>query len=265
MALVSYRAVCLQFGSYHFVGHFTPKAVDATRVSDLSPTLVLESICLKLIARPFDTVARKALRNFEMEAPTVTTDSTVIDMIDNATMEQDNQASGSATTVTSVDVPGPRLASRTAPAATVTHEEDVQALRTMFHGSSHSEFNNGRFNNVGRDNNVRVYHIHGNTTIHCASTDLATLVNSASPPLILQDTTSSQPEHVNRGDIRAGTSVTGQRVPLTPKLASPLLAESKGDPALVKIIQVHVLKARRISKRPLRLMKTRLQKVGNFL
>ncbi|THU78060.1 hypothetical protein K435DRAFT_973691 [Dendrothele bispora CBS 962.96] len=162
-----------------------------------------------------------------MEAPTVTTDSTVVDIIDNATMVQDNQVSGSAMTVTSVDVdvPGARLASGTAPAATVTHEEDVQALRTvspststnmivaqsvqMFHGSSNSEFNNGRFNNVGRDNNVRVYHIHGNTTIHCSSTDLANLVNSASSPLILQDTTSSQPEHVKRGDIRAGsTSVT---------------------------------------------------------
>ncbi|THU90965.1 hypothetical protein K435DRAFT_863819 [Dendrothele bispora CBS 962.96] len=80
----------------------------------------------------------------------------------------------------------------------------------MFHGSSNSEFNNGRFNNVGRDNNVRVYHIHGNTTIYCSSTDLANLVNSASSPSILQDAP-SQPGRVNRGDIRAGsTSVTGR-------------------------------------------------------
>ncbi|THU85266.1 hypothetical protein K435DRAFT_970790 [Dendrothele bispora CBS 962.96] len=184
-----------------------------------------------------------------METSTMTSvavDSTVIDTIDHATTMQNNEADSSATTMTtsSVDVSG-SLASGT-PATTMTHEEDAQASRTvssstrtsiavaqsmqMFNGSTQTEFINSVLSNVGGNKNETniIYHIHGNATIHCPSTDsvAALRINSTGSSEILRETMSSQPEHVNHGDMRAGgtlatsteensTSVTGIQTRIT--------------------------------------------------
>ncbi|THU84164.1 hypothetical protein K435DRAFT_843791 [Dendrothele bispora CBS 962.96] len=160
-----------------------------------------------------------------METPTmtsVTVDSTVIDTIDHATTMQNNEADGSTTTMTTGSVSG-------TPATTVTHEEDAPASRTvssstrtsiavaqsmqMFNGSTQTEFINSVLSNIGGNKNETNinYHIHGNATIHCPSTDsvAALRISSTGSSEILQDTMPFQPEHVNLGDIRAGgTSAT---------------------------------------------------------
>ncbi|THV00014.1 hypothetical protein K435DRAFT_855114 [Dendrothele bispora CBS 962.96] len=129
------------------------------------------------------------------------------DTVDNATIVQADQAGGSATTVTNVDVPA-TLASDTTPATT---EQDDQPLRSvspntctnmilahtvqMLHNSSHSVFNNGRFNNIGRDSNIYI------TNNNISSTDLAALISLARSSAVSQDAMPSQPEHVNDGDM----------------------------------------------------------------
>ncbi|THV06643.1 hypothetical protein K435DRAFT_960255, partial [Dendrothele bispora CBS 962.96] len=104
----------------------------------------------------------------------------------------------------------------------------------MFHGSSNSEFNNGRFNNVGRDNIV--YYIHGNTTIYCSSTDLAALpINSAKSSVILQDATPSQREHVNfDGEMRAGSTLTEDNGSATGKIGVAAPRRVKRDSSACK-------------------------------
>ncbi|THU81255.1 hypothetical protein K435DRAFT_844806, partial [Dendrothele bispora CBS 962.96] len=160
--------------------------------------------------------------------PSVTTESTAIDTIDNATTMQKDQetpAVTSTTTVTSIDAAGP-LASGTSPAAAVANEEEAAALRTvspstgtsvtvtqsmqMFNGSYHPEFNNSVLSNVGGNKNEtnlnNVYHIYGSPTIYCSSADLPALrVNSTRlPEIVLQDNTQSQPEHEY---MRAGSTL----------------------------------------------------------
>ncbi|THU79551.1 hypothetical protein K435DRAFT_875365 [Dendrothele bispora CBS 962.96] len=175
-----------------------------------------------------------------MEIPitSVTADSTVIDTIDHATMEEEDHgplANDIPTRiVTDVDVPGPlggasttttviRAGPSEPPAsdtseATATNEPDAEVLRTvspsactnvivaqsvqMLHGSSHSEFNNGQFNNAGRDNLNKTtinYHVHGNANIYCSSTDSVARHISAtgSTKIVLQDNMPSQLEHVS--------------------------------------------------------------------
>ncbi|THU86524.1 hypothetical protein K435DRAFT_363819 [Dendrothele bispora CBS 962.96] len=144
--------------------------------------------------------------------PSVTAESAAIDTIDDVTTMQKDQetpAGTSTTTVTSIGVAGP-LASGTSP-ATVANEEDAQALRTMFNGAHHPEFNNSVLSNVGGNKNETniVYHIYGSPTINCSSADLSALrVNSTrSPEIVLQDDTQSQPEHVNHCQyMRAGST-----------------------------------------------------------
>ncbi|THU83441.1 hypothetical protein K435DRAFT_871271 [Dendrothele bispora CBS 962.96] len=136
----------------------------------------------------------------------VTADSTVTNAIDHASMEEKDHeplTSGTpTTTVTSADVPGPLSGTSATttvisagpsepPAsdtsvATVTNEQDAETPRTvspstrtnvivaqsvqMLHGSSYSKFNNGQFNNAGRDNKI-VYNIrvNGDATINMPS------------------------------------------------------------------------------------------------
>ncbi|THU79561.1 hypothetical protein K435DRAFT_523737 [Dendrothele bispora CBS 962.96] len=171
----------------------------------------------------------------------VTTNSTVIDAIDHATSEDHEP-------LTSVDVPGPlsgtskkttvinRDAGPSDPPAsgtseaTVTNEQDAEVLRTvspsactnvivaqsvqMLQGSSHSEFNNGQFNNAGRDNlNTINYHIHGNATIYCSSTDSVDrhISSTGSTKIVLQNNMPSQLEDVSdqyteTGSILASTA-----------------------------------------------------------
>ncbi|THU76378.1 hypothetical protein K435DRAFT_813452 [Dendrothele bispora CBS 962.96] len=123
-------------------------------------------------------------------------------------------ASGTSTTVvTGSTSAGPQepLAGG-ASVTTVTDKQDAEALRTMFHGSSHSEFNNGQFNNVGRDNKTSiVYHIHGNATVCCSSTDLVAshITSTGSTKMVLQDSMPSQlePEHVDHQYTGAGSTL----------------------------------------------------------
>ncbi|THU77098.1 hypothetical protein K435DRAFT_974110 [Dendrothele bispora CBS 962.96] len=147
--------------------------------------------------------------------------------VDNATIVQDNQAGGSATTVTSVDVPATLASGAATPATT---EEDDQALRSvspstytnmivaqsvqMLHNSSHSVFNNGRFNNIGRDSNI---YIIGNPNI--SSTDLAALISLARSSAISQDAMPSRPEHANPGDM-SSTSTTMSSTDLAALISS---------------------------------------------
>ncbi|THU86532.1 hypothetical protein K435DRAFT_363981 [Dendrothele bispora CBS 962.96] len=143
-----------------------------------------------------------------METPIA--DSTAMDTVDDANTMQNGQetpAGTSTATVTSIDAAGP-LASGTSP-ATMANEEVAQALRTMFNGSYHPEFNNSVLSNVGGNKNETNIHIYGNPTINCSPADLPALrVNSTrSPEIILQDDTQSQPEHVNHRYMGAGDTL----------------------------------------------------------
>ncbi|THU80190.1 hypothetical protein K435DRAFT_874639 [Dendrothele bispora CBS 962.96] len=199
----------------------TPKAV-VQHVCIAPPFLLLFPICRKLVAHPFDIIARRASRDLVPTMSSVTADS--FDTVDNATIVQDNQADGSAMTVANVDVPGP-LASGGTSATTVTQEEDTQVLRNvspgtrtsitvaqsmqMFNGSSQIEFTDSVLSNVGGNKNEtnNVYHIYGNPNIYCSSTDLGALrVNSVGSSEVLRGATSSRPEHVNHGDMNTATS-----------------------------------------------------------
>ncbi|THU85261.1 hypothetical protein K435DRAFT_869457 [Dendrothele bispora CBS 962.96] len=148
----------------------------------------------------------------------VTVDSTVIDTIDHVTTMQNNEDDGSATTMTTSSV------ASSGPLASGTPCDDhdsrgilkllapsVQAL--MFNGSTQTEFINSVLSNIGGNKNETniIYHIHGNATIHCPSTDsvAALRIDSTGSSEILQDTMPSQPGHVNHGDMGAGgTSAT---------------------------------------------------------
>ncbi|THU96258.1 hypothetical protein K435DRAFT_100586 [Dendrothele bispora CBS 962.96] len=184
-----------------------------------------------------------------METPmsSVLTDSTVIDAIDHATMEEEDHgllaSDTPTTTMTSVDVPGPLKGTSTtttvicagpseppasgASVTTVTNEQDAEAFRTvspstranvivaqsvqMLHGSSHSEFNNSQFNNTGRDKTTIVYNIRvdGNATISCPSTDLAArrISSTGSTEIASQDNMPSQTEHASHQYTGAGSTL----------------------------------------------------------
>ncbi|THV00020.1 hypothetical protein K435DRAFT_794477 [Dendrothele bispora CBS 962.96] len=216
----------------------------------------------------------------------VTADSP--DTVDNAIIVQNNQAGGSAASMTNVDcVPGP-LASSGISAKTVTQEEDTQALRNvspgtrtsitvaqsmqMFNRSSQTEFINSVLSNVGGNKNEthNVYHIYGyNPNIYCSSTDLGALhINSiGSPEVRLRGATPSRPEQVNHGDMNTlATSTALHSVPQRRK-GRPIAFKPAfllpWSPALVKItptVPVRALDARRMSTRLLQLTKTRLPK-----
>ncbi|THV06645.1 hypothetical protein K435DRAFT_450190 [Dendrothele bispora CBS 962.96] len=169
-----------------------------------------------------------------MEALTMasaTADFTVIDTIDNVTAVQDNQASGSASTVTSPDTPGPLTSTSTSTSATtVVNEEDARTVslsaRTsitvaqsmqMFNHSNHTELNNSVLSNVG-GNQTNII-VHGNPIIRCSSTEgSATLrINSTKSSEALQDVTPSQPQHssVLANSTEENGSVTGIQTGIT--------------------------------------------------